>query len=378
MRSGLRVTHILKTTGLSGAETHLLALSAGLRAAGFESRLVTLVEPARLPAALVDAAREYNVPVDLVPLAHDLDLRVVPRISSLLKSTRTQITHTHMIHGDLYGALAAQRLGLTLVQSRHNDDKFRRNPAVKLLTRVLAAQSKTVIAISDSLAAFVRDVEGVPGSKIVSIHYGLDPQTVTAKAQPGKLRAELGLGDAPTVCGAGRLTAQKGFGVLIEAFAKVRERLPQARLVIAGDGPMRSALESQAQSLGGAVHFLGWRADAPTIMADCDLLAMPSVWEGFGLVTLEAMALSKPVVASRVSALPEIVIDGETGLLVPPGDSAALADSLLTLLNDPIRARAMGECGRARLEKEFTVGRMVRRHAAVYTEAASRVPEFRA
>jgi glycosyltransferase involved in cell wall biosynthesis len=88
--------------------------------------------------------------------------------------------------------------------------------------------------------------------------------------------------------------------------------------------------------------------------------------------------LSKPVVASRVSALPEIVLDGETGLLIPPGDSAALADSILTLLGDPTRARAMGECGRARLEKEFTVERMARRHASVYTEAASRVPEFRA
>ncbi|MBI3758527.1 MAG: glycosyltransferase family 4 protein, partial [Deltaproteobacteria bacterium] len=253
------------------------------------------------------------------------------------KSARTQIVHTHMIHGDLYGTLAARSAGLAVVQSRHNDDRFRQRWAVRLLTRWLAGQAKTVIAISDSVAAFARDVEGVPGSKIVRIHYGLDPAQVTAKARPGALRAELGLRkDAPLVGAAGRLTEQKGFRYLLEAFAMVRQSLPQAQLVIAGDGPpgQRSALE--ARSISGAVHFLGWRSDVPSVMADIDVLAVPSLWEGVGLVTLEAMALSKPVVAS------------------------------------------MGERGRARLEKEFTVQRMARQHVAVYKEAASRVPEFRA
>ena len=113
-------------------------------------------------------------------------------------------------------------------------------------------------------------------------------------------------------------------------------------------------------------------------MIDLDALIVPSLWEGFGLVTLEAMALSKPIVASNVSALPEIISHDETGLLVPLADSAALADSILNLLRDPAKAKEMGQRGRARLEKEFTVQRMAQRHAAVYKEAASRVPEFRA
>jgi glycosyltransferase involved in cell wall biosynthesis len=372
----LRVAHLLKTTGLSGAESHLLALSGGLRAEGFESRLIVLADQRRPPTALIEAARAANVQLDTVPLAGDLDVAVAPKIAALLKPARTQIVHTHMIHGDLYGALAARMAGIAVVQSRHNDDKFRRRWPVRLLTRWLAAQAKTVIAISDSLAAFVREVEGVPGSKIVRIHYGLDPAQVTAQARPGKLRAELGLNDdVPLVGAVGRLTEQKGFRYLLEAFAIVRRSLPQAQLVIAGDGELRSTLEAQK---GHNIHLLGWRSDAPSIMADLDVLAVPSLWEGFGLVTLEAMALSKPVVASRVSALPEIVADGETGLLVPPADPKALAGALCALLTDKARARAMGERGRARLQLDFSVQRMARQHVAVYKEAASRVPEFRA
>ena len=156
--------------------------------------------------------------------------------------------------------------------------------------------------------------------------------------------------------------------------------MKEAHLVIAGDGERRHALESKAQSLNiaDAVHFLGWRDDVPSIMIDLDALIVPSLWEGFGLVTLEAMALGKPIIASRVSALPEIISQGETGLLVPPADSAALADSILNLLRDPAKAKTMGQRGRARLEKEFTIQRMAQRHAVVYKEAASRVPEFRA
>lgn len=373
----MRIAHVLKAAGLSGAEAHLLALSRGLQAEGFESQLIVMIDRRRPPDALLDAAREADIQVQTVPLASDLDVAVVPKIAALLKSARAQIVHTHLIHGDLYGTLAAQSAGLVVVQSRHNDDRFRRRWLVRLLTRWQAAQARTVIAISDSLAAFVRDVEGAPGSKIVRIHYGLNPAQVTARAQPGALRAELGLAkDAPLVGAVGRLTAQKGFRYLLEAFAVVRRSLPQAHLVIAGDGELRSILEAQGDK--DAVHFLGWRSDVPSVMADIDVLAVPSLWEGFGLVALEAMALSKPVVASRVSALPELVTDGETGLLVPPADPEALAEALGALLSDKARAQTMGERGRVRLQIDFSVQRMVRQHVAVYKEAASRIPEYRA
>jgi glycosyltransferase involved in cell wall biosynthesis len=151
-------------------------------------------------------------------------------------------------------------------------------------------------------------------------------------------------------------------------------------LILAGEGERRHALEELAQSLNiaDAVHFIGWRTDIPAIINQLEILIVPSLWEGFGLVTLEGMALSKPIIASKVSALPEIVIHGESGLLVPPADAPALAAALLHLLESPELARTFGKQGYTRLQKEFTMQRLVRQHVAVYREAASRVPEFRA
>ncbi len=374
----MRITHIFKATGLSGAEAHIVTLSRALHTEGFECDMIVLTEPRRPATALFEAARANGLSATAVPIAHDLDLRVVGRIVSHLRAARTQLVHTHLIHGDLYGTLAAGLLGRVVVQSRHNPDKFRRNRLLRLPMQIISAPAKTVITISDSLADFTRDIEGVPGSKIVRIHYGLDPDSTIRAATPGALRKELGLGDEPIVAAVGRLTEQKGFRYLIEAWERVSAAAPRARLVIAGEGPLREALRAQAASLGESIRFLGWRSDVFNLLADCDVLVVPSLWEGFGLVTLEAMALSKPVIASRVSALPEIVADGETGLLVSPGDSGALVEALTRVLTDPAQAKALGERGRARLETEFTVKRMARQHAAVYKEAASRVPEFRA
>jgi glycosyltransferase involved in cell wall biosynthesis len=375
----MRVTHVLKAAGLSGAEAHIIALSQALRPHGYECDLAVLVEPQRLPQAVFDAARMADVPYISIPIGSDLDLSVISKISAHLRANKTQLVNTHMIHGDVYGTLAANRLGVAVVQSRHNQDRFRRWLPVQLLTRLMAASAKTIVGISDSVVAFTRDVEGIPGPKIARVYYGLDPAQVTQAAQPGRVRIELGLSDTiPLAACVGRLIEQKGITYLLEAWAQVLKKIPNAVLVIAGDGPLHESLKQQAGPLGESVCFLGWRLDIPNIMADCDVLVVPSLWEGFGLVTLEAMALKKPIVASRVGALPEIVVNNETGLLVEPAQAGALAEALSQLLGNPARAQTMGTAGKARLEKQFSVSQMAKQMAAVYKEAASRVPEFRA
>jgi len=165
-----------------------------------------------------------------------------------------------------------------------------------------------------------------------------------------------------------RLVEQKGLLYGLRGFARAVARFPEAHYVIAGDGPLRAALEAEAARLGLAqnVHFLGWRDDARALMAGLDVLLAPSLWEGFGLVFLEAMALGVPVIASRVSAIPEVVIDGETGWLVPPRDPAAIGAALDDALADPSAARLRGERGRQRLVGHFSPDTMVERTLAVY------------
>ena len=171
---------------------------------------------------------------------------------------------------------------------------------------------------------------------------------VDRKQARAALRGELQLPpDALLVGMVCRLIEQKGVVYGLRAFARIAPQFPSAHLVIAGDGPRRAALESEAKTLGVAdrVHFLGWRDDAPPVLAALDVLLMPSLWEGFGLVMLEAMAQTVPIIGSAVSAIPEVMVDGETGRLVPPRDVGALAQALGELLDDEAAAAAHGAAG---------------------------------
>jgi len=205
-----------------------------------------------------------------------------------------------------------------------------------------------------------------------TVRYGLDPHTRIAPPDARHLlRVSLGLPDDALLIGSvSRLIEQKGLVYGLRAFVEVAGEFPAAHYVLAGAGPLRDALEGTARDLGagGRVHFLGWRDDAPAIFAALDLLLAPSLWEGFGLVFLEAMALGVPVISTRVIAIPEVIADGETGWLVPPGNVEALAGALRAALSDPDERRRRGEAGRARLEAQFTVDAMVERTLALYRE----------
>jgi glycosyltransferase involved in cell wall biosynthesis len=243
-----------------------------------------------------------------------------------------------------------------VVSSRHND-RFRRKLPIRLLNRWLWRQTDAGIAISDAIRQFSITVEGVSPARIHTVHYGLDPASI--QAPPGaraQLRAALNLpDDVPIMGSVCRLIEQKGLIYGLQGFAQIADQFSNAHYVIAGDGLLRAELEAAAQSLNlaGRVHFLGWRSDAHTIFAALDLLLAPSLWEGFGLVFLEAMALGVPILSTCVSAIPEVVIDGETGWLVPPRDPGAIAAALREALSDPARLRARGERGRGRLQAHF-------------------------
>ena len=167
-----------------------------------------------------------------------------------------------------------------------------------------------------------------------------------------------------------RLEPQKGLDIAVRALPEIRARHPKAELVVLGEGAQRSELERLASELQVPVHLLGRVPDVAAWLSRADLLVHPARWEGFGLALLEAMLASKPVVATNVSSIPEIVADGETGVLVAPDDPAALATAVTRVLNDP---GSYGEQGRRRAGSEFSVARMTDRTLALY-ERAARAP----
>ncbi|GAB4413943.1 MAG: glycosyltransferase [Anaerolineae bacterium] len=370
---GMRVVHLSKVTGIAGSENHLLALLPGLRAHDVDARLWALIEPGNPTELLVAQAQTLSIPVTRLTIRHDADVTLVWRLARLLRRERPDIVHTHLIHADLYGIVAARLARVPcVISSRHNDDRFRYRLPVRLLNRLLWRWTDAGIAISDAIRDFSIRIEGAPAGRIHTIHYGLDPATLPAlPAARHEVRMRLGLPDDALLIGSAcRLIEQKGLSYGLSGFASVAQDFPQAHYVIAGDGPLRSDLQRQAEALRIAerVHFLGWQDRVYPVLASLDVFLAPSLWEGFGLVLLEAMAYRLPIISTRVSAIPEIVLDGETGWLVSPRDADALAAAMRAALSDDVERQRRGQSGRQRLETSFTVETMVERTLALYQQ----------
>lgn len=372
----MRVVHIIKVTRIAGAERHLLILLQGLRACGIEVRLLMLVEPAN-PVPQMDAlSAEYGIPLERFVITADYDARLIGRLRARLRQLKPHIVHTHLIHADIFGVLAARLAGVPLViMGRHNDDAFRRRRPLRALHAVLWHIADGGIVISSALAHFVQTIEYAPSHKVRVVPYGLPsrPPLTAADRAAARARARQAWGgdDEALVIGmACRLMPQKGVTFALRALALCSRDFPHARLVIAGDGPLRQTLEDQARQLGirERVHFLGWVEDVPRLMLGFDIFLMPSLWEGFGLVLLEAMQARLPTVASYISAIPEIVAHGETGLLVLPSDAEGLASALHILCADRALRQHMGLLAEDRLEQHFTAQRMVAQTAHIYED----------
>lgn len=366
-----RVIHLSKMTGAAGSEGHLLTLLPGLRARKVDARLWVLVEPGYPVQDIIDRAQGLDIPTERVDIRRHLDPVLWRRLVQQFRAAQPDIVHTHLIHADLYGISAARRAHVPyIVSTRHNDDKFRYWLPLRLLNRWLWAKTDQGIAISEAIRQFSIRIEHAAAERIHTVHYGLDPGQLTAPPDArAQLRAQLGVGNDTLLVGSVcRLIEQKGLIYGIRGFSQIAERVPNAHYVLAGDGEMRSTLHAEVRGLGLSerVHFLGWRRDSEVVFAALDVLLAPSLWEGFGLVFLESMAFGIPVISTHTSAIPEVVVDGATGWLVPPRDADALGSVLFEALTQPEVRHARGAAGRQRLETQFTVETMVTRTLAVY------------
>lgn len=318
----------------------------------------------------VDVAR-----VSLVrPLSPLADARAIRDVRHLLTGTRASLLHTHMAKAGTVGRVAAGtvRPRPARVHTFHGhvlDGYFR--PTVErafiAVERALARRTDVLIAVSteirDQLLAL--DIGRPDQYRVVPL--GLDLTRHAAVAGPtGWLRSRLGVGpDVPLAASVGRLVPIKDHGTLLKAWTRV----PDAHLAIVGDGERRAELEELTRALGLAdrVHFTGWVFDVPAVMADIDVAVLTSRNEGTPVALIEAAACGRPAVATAVGGVPSVVRDGETGLLVPPGDPTAFAAAVTVLLADDDRRRRMGDAARA-VADGFTADRLVADIRALYAE----------
>jgi glycosyltransferase involved in cell wall biosynthesis len=362
----LRVLHVHKLRGVSGSENHLLALLPALRASGVDARFLGLDVPGT-SAEFYARLDELGVPSAHVRCGADLSPRMARDVVRAVRAEQPDLLHTHLVHADVYGAIAARALRVPFVSTRHNDDRYLLGP-FRFVDRAFARGARRLIAISDAVRDFLVQA-GHDRGKLVTIHYGLDE---LPPAGSGLTPEAAGIPEGvPLLLAVGRLIAQKDHATLLRAFAGVRDRHPLARLAILGSGPLEVETRAHVGALGldDAVTLPG-RLEIRSWLERADVFVHSSRWEGFGIVLLEAMLAALPIVATRVSAVPEVVVDGETGLLVEAGDADAFAVALDRLLGEPELAHRLGEGGLARARAEFSVARMAERTLAVYRGAA--------
>jgi glycosyltransferase involved in cell wall biosynthesis len=362
----MRVLHVHKLTGVSGSENHLLVLLPALRAAGIDARFLGLDVPGSDAPRFYERLDELNVPYRRVRCGLDVSPRMARDVIHAVRLERPDLVHTHLVHADVYGATAAAALRVPYVSTRHNDDRYLLGP-FRYVDRAFARPARRLIAISDAVRRFLEQAGHAP-EKLVTVRYGLD----TAPATPSQVAPEAaGVPDGvPLLLAVGRLIAQKDHPTLLRAFARVRERHPEARLAILGSGPLEAETRSLVHELGlDEAVVLPGRQEPGDWLARADIFVHTSRWEGFGIVLLEAMLASLPIVATRVSAVPEVVVDGETGVLVGEGDVDALAAALDELLADPEQARRLGAAGLERARSEFSVARMTEQTIGVYRQS---------
>lgn len=326
---------------------------------------------------LYQRAREGD---DLVPLAprSEVDLSAAWRLARVIAMHRPDVIHAHDPHTVAMASLALS-FGVgarvpALVVSRRVDFHLQKHS----FSRWKYRQAASFIAASRAIAAILV-ADGVPKARISVVHDGIDVDRV-ARVPAADLHREFWFPrGAPVLVNVAALVPHKGQKFLVDALAHVRRHIADANLVVFGDGELRGALEQQIRDLGLDKHVVlaGFRDDVLALTRSADLFVMSSVTEGLGSTLLDAMAMGLAVVGTTAGGIPEAVEDGVTGVLVPPGDSAALGAAIVRVLRDPEARVRMGQAGRARVTAQFGVDRLVDGTLDVYQRVSRGLSPFK-
>lgn len=362
----MKVAFLINTLSAGGAELHLLTLVRHLRRQGVDIHVGYFKEvPGSRPLWGEFAAAGATV-IDLQG-ERAWDVRHLLRVVRWVRTAEPHILHTHLPRADFAGWLAKllnpSLIWVASVHAVYGQRAWRGRWTLPLL-RFVWPRADAIVAISNTVQAWLVDRMGLSVEKVHVVHYGIDVAPFETVSAPGKEDKAFRVGTM------GRLDPDKGHDVLIRAMSLLVDRYPDIRLYIAGHDPLGYGVQLRRliADLGveARVRLLGFVQDVPRFMSELDVFALASRTEGFGQVLIEAMAAGKPVVASRIPPLTEIVLDGVTGFLVPPGQPEAFAEAVERLLLRPQTREEMGAQGRRRVKAHFSAEAMTDKILAVY------------
>lgn len=370
----LKVVLFTDADVFAGTEQHMLGLADGL-----SEQDVDVAIACPRPSALAERCDEIGIRVVPIDKGGLVDWAAVRKLRRLLRSGRYDIIHAHNGRTAFSGAIAvrlARRGALIATQHflepNHLNDRGLKAVLSQIAHRWVAHVARKFVAISQAVRAAMSERGETSPEHIVVIPNGISDPLPKVSTAPAEVRREWGVeADAPMVVCVARLEREKDIRTLVEAMSQVVRQVPRARCLLAGEGSLQGQIERQISQngLGEAVRLLGFVPDASTIMSAADVFVLPSLAEPFGLVIIEAMAMARPVIATRAGGAAEIVVDQQTGLLVPPSSPDEMSRAIVSLLNHPERARALGEAGRQRFLNTYTQRRMVDEMLQLYRQA---------
>ena len=378
---GVRVVRVFSRLNIGGPAVHVILLSAGLRPLGYETRLIVGRESPR-EGNMLDLAAQRDVACErmaglgreIAPLA---DLRALLGLHRVFRAWRPTIVHTHTAKAGLLGRVAARAARVPIVVHTYHGHVLHgyfsktQTAVFRWLETWLARFADALVAVSESVKQDLVGLGVAPSDRIRVVPLGLDLAHLDGDLPRGMLRREAGIeDDAPLVGMVGRLVPIKDVPTFLAAACLVRERRPEARFALVGDGEERANLEAECRRRGleGSLTFFGWRSDLAAIYGDLDVVVNASRNEGTPVALIEALAAARPVVATRVGGTPDLLGDESFGRLVPPGEPAALADAIVDTLNQSEAARRRALAGREYVRERHSVARLVRDVDALYHE----------
>lgn len=361
------ILHLIETSGPGGAEKMLISLVENLDKSRYQS-LIGLLRDGWLNTQF----RLRGFETVIIPQRRGLDAGWVYKCIKLIRQKHVDLLHAHEFTMNVYGSIAAWNTGVPVITTVHGKGYYGDNWWRRLAYRFVARQVFQMVAVSVDIRRLLIERIGVRSHNLVTIYNGIDSKAYCPSEGREQMRKELGIAEtAPVIGTIGNLYPVKGHTYLLKAAGRVVRMFPESLFLIVGRGGLLQNLQEEARQFGieRNVRFLGFREDIPNLLQAMDLFVLPSLSEGLALSLLEAMSAALPVIATDVGGNPEVVLDGETGFLVPPKDPESLALKIMFLFRNRSLAQKLGVNGQQRVEEKFNLERMVSAYQQFYEDA---------
>lgn len=372
----IKILYLQPTLGIGGAEELRLTILKYINKEKYDIRLCCLVEKGEIGKEIED----LGFRVDVIGTSDRLfNILALPLIFAYLKQNKFDLVQTCLPAPNLYGRVAALFAKVPWIIAEEHSYYERYNLYLgclfRMINNTLSKYTHKIISCSDAVKQRVAEEEKIPEYKFLTIHNVIDTKKFMLDYSKEQARNNLGLNpDEPVIGSVASLAPRKGHIYLLQAMRLLLRSYPKSKLLIVGEGPLRRKLEIfvQQNHLSGAVKFLGFRRDVSLLLKAMDIFVSSAIKEAFGINLIEAMYSGIPCIATNVGGVPEVVVDAQTGILVPPANPEALARAIKVLLDNPDLAAKYAEAGKRRVLENFTVGKYVERLEALYSTFTSR------